>query len=106
MEMISQSQAADMIRTSKGKIFSVTFIKRSTGSKRRMVGRTGVTQGVTGTGKAFNAADHDLLTVFELVTDPTRGTRGQLRNMGKQWRHVSIEGITSLKMAGKEFQVQ
>lgn len=104
METISTSQAADMIRTSKGKIFSVTFIKRSTGSKRRMVGRTGVTQGVTGEGKAFNAADHDLLTVFELVTDPIR-EKGRVRNMGKQWRHVSIEGITSLRIAGKEFQV-
>ena len=105
METISQSQAAELIRTSKGKIFSVTFIKRSTGSPRRMVGRVGVTQGVTGAGKTFNTADHNLLTVFELVTDNARGPKGQLRNMGKQWRHVSIEGITSLKMAGKTFEV-
>ena len=106
MELISQDTAAELIRTSKGKIFSVTFIKRSTGSLRRMVGRTGVKQGVTGDGKAFNPKDHNLLTVFELVTNPERGERGQLRNMGKQFRHVSIEGITSLRIAGKEFQVQ
>lgn len=105
METITQDQAAERIRQSGGKIFSVTFTKRSTKTPRRLVGRVGCSQQITGEGKPFKASDHNLLTVYEFV-GREQDARGRHSNAGKQWRHVSIEGITSLRMEGKEFQVQ
>lgn len=110
MTTISKNVAADMIRNSNGKLFRVTFTKRSTGSKRRMVARTGVRKGVTGDGLKFNPRDHDLLTVHEFVTDPatSRRTNGKFvgkGNMGTQFRHVPVEGITELRIGGKDFLV-
>lgn len=104
METLTQAQAADMIRKNHGgRIFSVTFIKRSTGSPRRMTGRIGVTQEVTGAGQKFNPRDHHLITMREFVG--RQGPKGRMFNVGAQWRHVSIEGITSLRMGKKEFTV-
>jgi hypothetical protein len=106
MTQITQTEAARMIRNSGGKLFSVTFTKRSTGSRRRMTARVGVRKGVSGGGQRFNPADHHLLTVHEFVTDPARGDRGQLSNMGTQWRSVPIDGITELRCGGQIFQVK
>jgi hypothetical protein len=104
METISCRVAADLIRKSGGKLFSVQFRKRRDGSLRRMTARTGVRKGVTGEGQTFNPADHDLLTVHEFVTDPAR-ERGRVRNLETQWRSVPIEGIQTLKLGGKTFEV-
>lgn len=49
----------------KGKAFKVTFIK-SNGERREMRARLGVTKGVTGKGMAYNPADYNLITVWEL----------------------------------------
>lgn len=116
MEIITQRKAADMMRHSGGKLFSVTFIKRSNGAHRRMTGRVrpddGWKTGVTGDGMDYNPADRDLVPVREFVSmrDHTPNTRKNLqpaiRCVGTQFRHVSIEGITALKIGGKEFQVE
>lgn len=104
MQIITQREAARLMRTSGGRIFSVSFIKRSNGARRRMIGRMGVTQGVTGEGKKFNDRDHDLVTVFELV-GAGQNAQGRHANGGKQFRHVPIEGIESLRIAGTEYEV-
>ena len=111
MEVITTREAAQKIRETRGKLFSVTFIKRSTGSPRRMTARLGVRKGVTGAGKPFNASDHHLLTVCEFVSvrAETSGRKNLLPPMvsvGTQFRHVSIEGIRHLKISGKEFAVR
>lgn len=49
-----------------GKIARVTFIKRSDGSERKMVCRTGVKKGVTGRGSAYDPETKNLLTVFDM----------------------------------------
>lgn len=116
MQIIDRNEAARMIRQSGGKIFSVTFIKRTDRKKmpyasesqlprRRMVARLGVTQGVTGQGKAFRDSDHDLITAFELVTG-NRDAKGRLQNGGRHFRHIPIEGIRELKIAGQEYTVR
>lgn len=110
MQSITTNEAASMIRESQGKLFGVTFIKRSTGSSRHMVARVGVSQGVTGEGQKFNPRDHNLLNVYEFVTQPdtTRDNVGRFiggGNMAKQFRCVPIENIRQLRIAGKEFQV-
>lgn len=49
-----------------GKIFSCRFIKRSDGTVRRMVARTGVKIGVTGKGSAYDPEAKGLLTVYDM----------------------------------------
>jgi len=111
MNTITQPKAAEMIRQSGGKLFSVEFIKRKDGSRRRMVARTGVRKGVTGEGPKFNPADHYLLTVHEFVTQPetTRdAASGQFiggGNMATQFRSVPIDGIVRLRIAGTTYNV-
>jgi len=115
MQTIDRNEAARLIRASKGKLFSVTFIKRTDRKKnpftpesqlprRRMVARLGVTQGVTGQGQAYRPADHDLITAFEFVTG-NRDEKGRLQNGGKHFRHIPVEGIRGLKINGTEYRV-
>jgi hypothetical protein len=112
MQVIDKRTAESMIRQSNGKLFSVTFIKRTNGARRRMTARLGVKQGVTGAGKPFNERDHDLITVHEFVTDPTsieRDERGRIKSgvlVAGQFRHVPVEGIRSLKIGGTEYEVK
>jgi hypothetical protein len=78
--------------------------------RRRLIGRLGVTKGVTGKGGNYRPADHGLITVHEFVSERDTGNgRGNLaapmRSIGTQWRHVPIEGIVSLRTGGKEFAV-
>ncbi len=116
---ITQDEAANMIRNSGGKLFSVTFTKRSDRRKmvsgaslprRRMVARTGVKLGVTGEGQKFDPKAHGLVVVHEFVTQPdtTRASDGKFiggGNMATQFRNIPIEGIEGLRIDGKEFQV-
>ena len=47
---IDKNTAIKMLKDSKGKIFGVKFIKRSTGDIRTMSARLGVSKGVKGIG--------------------------------------------------------
>ena len=111
METITTQEAATLIRSTKGKLFSVIFNKRTNNAPRRITGRLGVRKGTNGNGKSFNDRDHNLLTVHEFVSDPnmSRNSKGHFQgsgNMKTQFRSVSIERITSLKLGGKKYQVQ
>jgi hypothetical protein len=105
MNVITQSEAANLIRQSGGKLFGVTFLTRGKGNLRRMTARTGVRKGTTGEGQKFNARDLNLITVHEFVTDEARDARGRYRNLTTQFRNVAIEGITRLKVGGTEYDV-
>jgi hypothetical protein len=49
-----------------GKIASVTFVKRSDGTERKMLCRTGVRKGLTGRGPNYDPESKNLLTVFDM----------------------------------------
>jgi len=53
------------INQSKGRFFTVEFKKRTDGTNRLMLCRTGVTKGVTGSGLRFNPVDKGLKTVWD-----------------------------------------
>jgi len=55
----------EQILATKGKIFSVTFIKKD-GTERKMVCRTGVKKGIKGVGLKFKPIDYDLMVVFDM----------------------------------------
>ena len=117
-QTITTRQAANHIRFSKGKIFTVEFIKRGDRKKnphapesalplRKLTGRTGVSKGVNGTGRSYDAASHGLLTVAEFAP-ATRNDKGQFAGhefTPGAFRNVGIEGIRSLKIGGKRFTV-
>ena len=70
----------------KGRIFRVTFNKRTTGEERTMVCRFGVKKGITGTGQKFEPEDRGLLTVFDVQKNG--------------FRMIPLEGIKEFKIAG------
>ena len=83
--MESTPQIAELIKGTKGKFFSVEFIKKD-GSLRRMTARLGVRKGITGKGMAFNPSEKELMVVW--ATDK------------KNYRMINLKTITSLKVNG------
>ena len=89
---ISKTKAASLMMGSSGKIFSVTFTKRTTGEARIMKARLGVKKGVTGAGRKFKPSDHALLSVYEMPQN--------------QFRMVNLNGVTNLTLQGEKFKVE
>ena len=69
---ISKVKAIDLIRGSKGKVFGVTFIKRTNGEERTMNARLGVKKGVTGEGLKFDPKQYALIPVYEMPKQQIR----------------------------------
>jgi hypothetical protein len=103
MQEISSSDAVRLIRSAKGRYFTVGFNKRKDNSFRILTGRLGVRKGVTGEGKTFDDEKMDLLTVSETVHE--RDSFGRIRTRGIQFRHVGIERLCTLAIGGKEYAV-
>ena len=76
---------AELIRETKGKFFSVSFVKKD-GSIRKMTARLGVRKGITGKGLSFNPAEKDLMVVW--ATDR------------KNYRMINLKTISSIKFNG------
>lgn len=54
------------IRSTRGRIFSVRFIKRTSGDARKMVARTQVRKYITGGGLTFSPKKRNLMVVFDM----------------------------------------
>ena len=80
-------QFLEEIRKSDGKIFSVHFIKRTTGELKKMVCRLGVKKGVKGVGLPYNPLSKGLLPVFDMQKNG--------------FRQISLDNITYLLINGK-----
>lgn len=93
METITKEQAVDMvIGKDDGKIFTVVFIKRTTGEKRVMNCRKGVKKGTTGEGLKFDPARKGLLPVFDMQKN--------------KFRMISLESIKQINVDKKKFVVK
>ena len=64
--IIDREEAIKIIKDSKGKIFGVSFVKRSTGELRHMTARLGVKKGVTGEGLKYDPESRQLMTVYDM----------------------------------------
>jgi len=92
---VTRDNIVKLIRGTGGKFFSVTFIKRSNGSKRLMICRAGVKKYLTpneGKERNFNPSHHDLIPTFSVDS------------LG--YRHISIEGIQEAKIGGVRYVVE
>jgi hypothetical protein len=74
------------MRRRDGRMFSVEFVKRSTGEVRVMLCRLGVTKHLRGGEPAYDFAEKGLLSVWS-VKD-------------KGYRAVSVEGVKRVKVKG------
>ena len=93
MKTITKNEAKKMVETvDNGKIFTVTFIKRSTGEERVMNCRKGVKKHLTGGEMTYDPTQKNLVSVFDMQK--------------KAYRSISLENIKKIKMTGKEFQVE
>ena len=66
MNTIARDTAIQIIKNSAGKIFGVSFIKRTTGQTRHMSARRGVRKDVNGEGLKYNPESKQLLTVYDM----------------------------------------
>ena len=78
----------DIIKSSAGKIMTVTFSKRSTGERRVMNCRLGVKKHLKG-GESKIGPEHSLIIVYDL------------KKQG--YRSIPIEGLESVKIHGETF---
>lgn len=88
---ITMAEAADLLTATEGRIFTVTFTKRTTGEIRVMNARTGVTKHLKGGEAAYSFSAKRLLSVYDLAN--------------KGYRAVPLDGIISLREGGTEYTV-
>jgi hypothetical protein len=89
MKTINTKFRADIIYNTKGKFFTVEFIKRTDNTLRRMNARTGVKKHLVGGDQAYNPREKDLIVVFDME---------KLAH-----RSIPIENIKKLKFAGTTY---
>lgn len=90
METITAKQALEMIKESKGKIFSVTFVKKD-GTVRDMVCRREVLCHLKGGTLGYNPEDFNLIGVFDMKV--------------QDYRSINLSTLQKLKMNGVEYVV-
>ena len=73
-----------------GHIFSVDFIKRTTGETRHMVCRIGVKSHLKGGKKSFSDTEKNLLTVFDVQKNG--------------YRSIPLENIIRVKINGRTYE--
>ena len=77
---MSTKTIQELVKTTKGKIFAVEFVKRTTGEMRTMTCRTGASKGVTGEGRKYDTEAKNLISVYD---------------MRKGFRNIPVEGVIS-----------
>ena len=99
MIQISKDRATALIHNSRGKVFGVRFIKRTTGDVRNMSARLGVRKylknpdgnGVDNGGLKFSPTKKGLQVVFDMNKT--------------EYRMISLEGLTRLTINNEKFEV-
>ncbi len=72
-----------------GRIFTVEFIKRTTGELRKMTCRRGVRKGVKGVGMSYDPLSKGLLTVYDVEKEA--------------YRMINLRDLVSLKMGRRTY---
>ena len=92
---ISRAKAVSLIKDSKGKTISATFIKKN-GEERMLNGRTGVYKSphapLTGEGLKYTPSNYGLVNIFDMQK--------------RAYRMVNINTLKELKVSGETYQVE
>ena len=78
----------EKLQSSKGKIFTVTFIKKD-GTMRVMNCRLGVKKNLKGVGRRYNPDNFNLLSVYDMQK--------------KAYRMINLETIQEIKIGGQVY---
>ena len=89
--VIDKATAKQLIKDTKGKFFTVTFIKKD-GTTRLMNARLGVKAYLRGGELPYNPEDKGLIPVYDVKT--------------KDYRMINVNTITNLKIGTTEYQVR
>lgn len=89
--ILSPTEAVAKIKATKGGFFRVMFIKRTTGELRDMICRTGVTKHLRGGEPAYNFAEKNLLSVYDMEREG--------------YRCIPLDAILAIRVDGEIFQV-
>ena len=102
MIRISREKAVDLIKNSRGKIFTAEFIKRGNGERRKLNTRLGVSQYGSGGGFKYNAEERDLINgLLDLML-----AKKLPKDKRKQaYRQISIEGLRNLSINGEKYTI-
>jgi len=94
---VTRAQIVEMLlkhRAEKsGRIFTVTFVKRTNGERRVMNARFGVTKHLKGGELKYNPKEHRLIGCFDVTP-------------GKGYRMIATESIIELKLNGNSYTVE
>ena len=93
---ITKDQAARLIRDTRGKFFTVTFIKKD-GTPRVLNGRLGVKAHLRGGELLYDPNAKGLIPVWDPIAQ---------RTTGNGYRMISINTITALKIGANTYQVK
>jgi len=88
---ISKTDAKILIKATKGKFFTVTFIKKD-GTTRVMNARLGVKAYLKGGELPYNPEEKGLIPVYDIKKG--------------EYRMINVNTITNIKIGNKEFKVQ
>jgi|TARA_R110000824_G_scaffold175296_1_gene353658 hypothetical protein len=88
---IDKNTAIKMLKDSKGKIFGVKFIKRSTGDIRTMSARLGVSKGVKGIGLQYDPESRQLMPVYDMHK--------------QEYRMINLETMYTINIKGQEYSI-
>jgi len=92
------------------RIFSVDFIKRTTGEPRTMVCRLGVKKGQVGGEIPFDVVEKGLLPVFDLQAASKLSKEAEEKgiepDMSKAYRMISLESVTELRANGNVYRFE
>jgi hypothetical protein len=110
---ITQQTAKEKIESCKG-IFTVVFIKRTTGEERTMTCRQGVKKYIKSSAikgpVPYDPSEHNLVWVFDLglfreQTNPEMSEEEKEEIGQGCYRSINLEQIISIKIDGKEYTV-
>ena len=91
MKKITLQEAVSEIFKSKGKIFYVEFVKRTTNELRRMTCRLGVKSYLHGGTLKFSPKERNLLVVFDMDK--------------RDYRMINLSGLKKISIRGKEYKI-
>ena len=106
---ISLKDAVELIESiPNGQVFTVEFVKRTTGELRKMNCRKGVRKGVNGRGLNFNPKNRGLISVFDMkiAQRVSMLQREGIPVKDDGHRFISIEGIQSIVAKGERYTVK
>ena len=91
METITRNKAIELVNSSKGKFFTITFVKKDN-TERRMTARIGVKIGVNGQGMKYNPSDYGMKSVYDMAK--------------LEWRMINFKTATRLKIGKKDYVIE